>query len=257
LDVEFLLADQGIILQNFLLYEHESNGLAEQFNRTFVTKARTILMDYPKFLWAKTIAYATYLYNRLLHHGIENKFVIQMLDCIDPPPVHHLYPFSCKAYIHIPDEARPAGSKLQPRATKRIFVEYTSSSKIFRIYFPHKHLIPNSRQVIFPPHMIGEFSLSINLSVPKNAQPSYDMINHKDLDPSSEQFIKEQTQIYINSNSTNPESTILQPITNMPRSFNDLPKTSLPLIVTQSTSRQQKPLLSLREKTSHDRQAPG
>jgi hypothetical protein len=54
-----------------------------------------------------------------------------MLDSIGPPPVHHFHPFGCKAYIHIPDEARPAGSKLQPRATEGIFVGYILSSKIF------------------------------------------------------------------------------------------------------------------------------
>jgi hypothetical protein len=136
-------------------------------------------------------------------------------------------------YIHIPDEARPAGSKLQPRATEGIFVGYTPSSKIFHIYLPDKRSIRNSRQVIFPPHTTGEVSLSINLSVPKNAQPSSDIINDKDLDPFSEQLIEEQTQIYVDSNSINPESsTTPQPISNMPGSFNDLPKTSEPPIVT-------------------------
>jgi hypothetical protein len=86
--------------------------------------------------------------------------------------------------------------------------------------------------------MIGEVSLSIDLSVPKNAQPCSDIIDNKDLDPVSEQLNEEQTQIYIDSNSTNLESsTIPQPIPNMPISFNDLPKISELPIVTQSTSR--------------------
>jgi hypothetical protein len=75
------------------------------------------------------------------------------------------------------------------------------------------------------------------LSVPKNAQPSSDIINNKDLDPVSKQLIEEQTQIYVDSNSTNPESsTTPQPIPNMPGSFNDLSEISEPPIVTQSTS---------------------
>jgi hypothetical protein len=106
--------------------------------------------------------------------------------------------------------------------------------------------------------MTGVISLSFDLSVPKNAQPSSDIINNKDLDPVSEQVIKEQTQIYVDSNSTNTESsTIPQPIPNIPGLFNDLPEISEPPIVTQSTSRQQKPLPSPREKTSRDRRAPG
>jgi hypothetical protein len=62
---------------------------------------------------------------------------------------HHLHPFSCKAYVHIPDEARPSGSKLQPRAIEGIFVGYTASSKIYLIYIPDKHIIKNRDQVIF------------------------------------------------------------------------------------------------------------
>jgi transposase InsO family protein len=64
--VESLLADLGIVLQNSPPCEHESNGLAERFNRTIATEAYTMLMDHPKSLWAKSIACATYLYNRLV-----------------------------------------------------------------------------------------------------------------------------------------------------------------------------------------------
>jgi hypothetical protein len=45
-----------------------------------------------------------------------------MLDSIGPPPVHQLHPISYKAYIYIPNKARPASSKLQPRATEEIFI---------------------------------------------------------------------------------------------------------------------------------------
>jgi hypothetical protein len=165
-----------------------------------------MLMDHPKFLWAEAIACATYLYDHLPHRGIENKFPIRMLDSIDPPPFHHLHPFGCKAYIHTLDEARPSGSKLQPRAVEGIFVGYTPSSKIFRIYLPDKCSIRNSRQVIFPPHTTGEV-LSIDLSIPKIAQPSSDIINNKDLDPVSKQLIEEHAQVYVDSNSTKPESS--------------------------------------------------
>jgi hypothetical protein len=38
-EVETYLADNEIILQNLPPYKHESNDLAERFNRTIVTKA--------------------------------------------------------------------------------------------------------------------------------------------------------------------------------------------------------------------------
>jgi hypothetical protein len=196
-----------------------------------------MFMDYLKFLRVEAIAGATYLYNCLPYHGIENKFPIQILDSIGPPPIYYLDPFGCKVYIHIPDEARPTSSKLQPRATEGIFVGYPVSSKIFSIYLPNKRLIRNSHQLIFVPHMTGKVSLSIIMSVPKNPQPSSDIIINKDHDPVSEQLIKEQTQIYVDSNTTNPEfSTIPQPILHMPGSFNNLSEISEPPIVTQFTS---------------------
>jgi transposase InsO family protein len=83
-EVESLLADRGIVLQKSPPYEHESNRLAERFNRTIVTIVHTMLMDNPKFLWREAIAYATYLYNCISHHGIENKFLVQILDSIGP-----------------------------------------------------------------------------------------------------------------------------------------------------------------------------
>jgi transposase InsO family protein len=168
-EVESYLADNGIILQNSPPYEHESNGLAERFNRTIVTKARTMLMDHPKFLWAEAIACATYLYNRLPHRGIDNRFPIEVLNNTTPPPVHHLHPFGSKAYVHIPDEARPSGSKLQPRTMEGIFVGYTPSSKIYRIYIPDKRTIKNTSQVIFP-NVKKQLAVTLPLSTPSDSK---------------------------------------------------------------------------------------
>jgi hypothetical protein len=109
-----------------------------------------MLMDYLKFLWAEAIAYTTYLYNRLPHHEIDNRFPIEVLHNTTLPPVHHLYYFYYKAYIHIPDRARSSSSKLQPRTMERILVGYTPSTKIYRIYIRDKCTIKNTAQVIFP-----------------------------------------------------------------------------------------------------------
>ncbi|KAI0999861.1 hypothetical protein K3495_g8338 [Podosphaera aphanis] len=57
-DVEKFLAETGIVTRNSPAYSHESNGIAERFNQTIVTKARTMLMDHGKFLWAEAISMA-------------------------------------------------------------------------------------------------------------------------------------------------------------------------------------------------------
>ncbi|KAI0991730.1 hypothetical protein K3495_g16457, partial [Podosphaera aphanis] len=45
--VEQFLAQHGIDHEYSPSHEHESNGVAERFNRTIVTKARTMLIDFP------------------------------------------------------------------------------------------------------------------------------------------------------------------------------------------------------------------
>src|SRR6188768_3197313 len=52
--------------------------------------------------------------------------------------------------MHIPEETRPLGSKLQPRADEGHFIGYTESDKILQIYIPSKRKVVVSRQVTFP-----------------------------------------------------------------------------------------------------------
>lgn len=173
-NVEKYLAEIGIIIQNSPSYSHESNGIAERFNQTIITKARTMLMDHGKFLWAEAISMAVYLYNRLPHRSINGQSPLEALTSHPFTSTTHLRPFGSKAFVHIPVEARTAGSKLMPRALEGILVGYTYSSKIFRIYIPSKRSVIVSRQVVFSPLNQGEVSLDIdtlNQKSPTNSPP--------------------------------------------------------------------------------------
>ncbi|KAI0998763.1 hypothetical protein K3495_g9431 [Podosphaera aphanis] len=136
--VQKFFTDNGIDHENSPPYEHESNGTAEIFNRTIVTKARAMLLDLPKFLWAEAIATSVSLYNRTPYRTIDFKSPFELLHGTIPPSITHLHAFGTKVYVHIPVETRPSGSKLQPRAIEGIFVGYTNSSNIFRIFIPSK-----------------------------------------------------------------------------------------------------------------------
>lgn len=59
----------GIKIENSIPRIHETNGLAERFNRTITTMSRTSLIDseLPQSLWAEAVAYAVYTKNRLPH----------------------------------------------------------------------------------------------------------------------------------------------------------------------------------------------
>lgn len=119
--VQQFLAELGIGHQNSPPYEHESNGVAERFNRTIVTKARTLLIDFPKVLWAEAIATSVYLYNRTPHRTNEYRSPIELLDDSSAPSASNFRTFGCKVYVHIPKETRSSGSKLQPRAIEGNF----------------------------------------------------------------------------------------------------------------------------------------
>ena len=49
------------------------------------------------------------------------------------PLISHLQLFGSLCYIHIPEERRSAGSKLQPRAERATFVGYTESPCIYKV----------------------------------------------------------------------------------------------------------------------------
>lgn len=61
------LTNNGIKMENSIPHIHETNGLAERYNRTIITMSRTSLIDseLSQSLWAEAVAHAVYTKNRL------------------------------------------------------------------------------------------------------------------------------------------------------------------------------------------------
>ena len=107
---------EGIIHELTPPYHHESLGAAERFNRTIITMVRSFEQR-QKQLWPYMCATAIYLKNRLPHSAVKDRTPYEVLHG-KKPMISHLQPFSTECFVHIPEESRPSGSKLQPRAEK-------------------------------------------------------------------------------------------------------------------------------------------
>ena len=148
LDTYFKL--QGIVHEPSPPYSHESNGMAERFNRTIVTMARSMIQDDTQLpLWAEAIKTATFIKNISPHAALLTTPYEAFFQ--KKPQVARLHPFGQRVYAHIHKEARKPGTKLLHRAEKGIFVGYGKSIKICRVYVPDRNNVFETRDVTFKP----------------------------------------------------------------------------------------------------------
>jgi len=141
-----LLDKQGIVHDLTPAYSHESNGVAERYNRTIITAARSLLTSLPMALWAEAIATAVYLRNRIPNRSIGKTTPYESL-YNKKPLIKHLRPYGTKCFVHLPGEKRQRGTKLLPRAIEGYLIGYTSSDKIYRVYIPSQHKVTETRQI--------------------------------------------------------------------------------------------------------------
>jgi transposase InsO family protein len=109
------MANSGIVIQRSAPHTHQHNGVAERFNRTLISRVRSVLIDtgLPLLLWdeisstvnyipnlSPTAAVPHYLSPLHLWHGIVRSLT-------------HLRVIGCSAFVHI---ERGNRSKLQARS---------------------------------------------------------------------------------------------------------------------------------------------
>jgi len=117
------LKEHGIQRKYSCSYSPQHNGVPERKNKHIVKLACAMLNEknLSNYFWAEAVATAIYIMNRtpiVAVHGMtpEEKFTGKK------PDVSHLKVFGCIAYVHVLDEKR---SKLDPKAEKCIFIEYS------------------------------------------------------------------------------------------------------------------------------------
>jgi len=141
-----LLDKQGIVHNLTPAYLHESNGVAERYNRTRITAALFLLTGLPMALQAEAIATAVYLRNRIPNRSIGKMTPYESL-YNKKLTINHLRPYGTKCCVHVPEERRQPGTKLLPRAIEEYLIGYTSSDKIYRVYVLSQYKVTETRQI--------------------------------------------------------------------------------------------------------------
>ncbi|MCO5597177.1 hypothetical protein L7F22_051253 [Adiantum nelumboides] len=141
------LGKKGIKHQCTMPYTPQQNGVAERKNRSLMEMARCMLKakNLPHKLWMEAVACAAHVLNRCPTRAL--KTITPYESWYDrKPSISYLRVFGCLAYAHIPQQLR---GKLDDKAVKCIFVEYSSGSKGYRLYNLATNKIFESRDVIF------------------------------------------------------------------------------------------------------------
>nr|GFB03773.1 retrovirus-related Pol polyprotein from transposon TNT 1-94 [Tanacetum cinerariifolium] len=104
----------------------------ERCNRTLVEAARTMLIFYrlPEFLWAEAVATACFTQNRSIIHTRYNKTPYELLRG-RKPNVEYFHVFGSLCY---PTNDRDDLGKMKPKANIGVFIDYSETSRGFRIY---------------------------------------------------------------------------------------------------------------------------
>lgn len=128
--------EKGIQLLYTVPYNPKMNGVAERLNRTFMEKARTMLIasETDRRFWNEAVKTANYLKNRSPTAAYGKQFIAKTPAEIwfgTKPELSHLRIFGSECYNHIPTEKR---RKLDAKSTKCIMLGYGASLFTYRLW---------------------------------------------------------------------------------------------------------------------------
>jgi len=159
---------QGIQYLVTATYSAKFNGVAERYNQSLTNLVRPSLDNVPTSLWVEAFNWACYVKNRLPHSALIDKTPSEVL-FQKKPTISHLRPFYTKCYVHIPEEKRAEGSKLDARALEGHLVGYTETTRMFRVYIPSQYKVDAYRQVKFEPSYYTSVDIHTPRPTPNNA----------------------------------------------------------------------------------------
>jgi hypothetical protein len=109
--------------------------VAECKNRHLLDVAHCLLFQIhvPKHFWSDVVLTACYLINQMPSLVLDGASPHSLLYYSSPPFALPLRDFGCVCYIHNLD---PSYDKLDPRSTKCVFLDYSTTHKGYRCYSP-------------------------------------------------------------------------------------------------------------------------
>jgi hypothetical protein len=146
-DMSKYLHSNGIVHQTSCVGTPQQNGVSERKNCDLLEKTRAIMlqMNVPKHFWSYGILTVVYLVNRLPSRVLEFKSPLEVLQN-KVPDISHIKVFGCTCFMHLSATHR---DKLDPRASKCIFLGYSTTQKGYKCYDPLLKKLYVSRDVRF------------------------------------------------------------------------------------------------------------
>lgn len=197
--------DEGIKRHFTVARTPQQNGVAERLNRTLLEKVRCMLAQsgMGKEFWAEAITYACHIINRLPSAVNDGKTPYEVWTGKPAFDYDKLHIFGCPVYFHV------TGSKLDPRASKALFVGLCNGVKGYRLWCPELKRLVISRDVTFDEAIMlskkstdGEVQrrekvtehveFEVSSSNPRNIQVAIDTDNNEEEEGAAE--IVEETE---------------------------------------------------------------
>jgi hypothetical protein len=187
------LHECGIQQQTIAPYTPQQNGVAERANRTIMECARSMIraQGFDLEFWAETVNTTVYINNRCPTKALKSKtpqeaWTSRKLD------VSHLRVFSCKAFVHIPDEKR---SKLVSKSMPCVFLRYCERTKAYHLMCVETKRIIKSRDVVFLEGTKKVEGVHHNRPLPKQVEHVVDEVVNDD------ELVKDANPISLNEGS--------------------------------------------------------
>src|SRR5450755_1321855 len=189
---------EGIMWTTTQAYAPDMNGSSEKANKDLMTKALALLQDahLPKSLWGEAIKTVCYLKNRSPSSALGGYTPYEKARN-EKPDVSHFRVFGSLAYTHVPKEKR---TKLMSHTNLGVFVGYTDTTRLVRIYNPASRTVKEYRDVVIDetkrwndrlkePNE-GYENVDYTSSSSEDSEEEYDKVIHTDLEGRSEQDIQ-------------------------------------------------------------------